>query len=156
MTFHNLARMKPEIIAHHLVILILYLFPGTYFAPTYSTLEEYRQYIEGLPLIDSPEIFGMHENANIAFQTQETHNLIFTILDVQPRISSGGAGKSNDEIVSELADSILEKLIDKLDIELANQEMFEADDQGRLNSLTTVLTQEVDRFNKLLNVIKVN
>ena len=98
----------------------------------------------------------MHENANIAFQTQETHNLIFTILDVQPRVSSGKGAKSNDEIVSELADSILEKLIDKLDIELANQEMFEADEHGRLNSLTTVLTQEVDRFNKLLKVIKVS
>ena len=131
-------------------------FPGIYYAPTSSTLEEYRQYIEGLPLIDSPEIFGMHENANIAFQTQETHNLIFTILDVQPRVSSGKGAKSNDEIVSELADSILEKLIDKLDIELANQEMFEADEHGRLNSLTTVLTQEVDRFNKLLKVIKVS
>ena len=42
-----------------------------------------------------------------------------------------------------------------MDIDLANQEMFEADERGRLNSLTTVLTQEVDRFNKLLVVIKV-
>lgn len=31
-------------------------------------LEHYRQYIEDLPLIEEPEIFGMHENANIAFQ----------------------------------------------------------------------------------------
>ena len=45
--------------------------------------------------------------------------------------------------------------MDKLDIEQANQEMFEPDSKGRLNSLTTVLTQEVDRFNKLLKVIKV-
>ena len=135
---------------------LIFLSPGIYYAPDYTTLDEYRQYIEGLPLIDNPEIFGMHENANIAFQTQETHNLIFTILDVQPRISSGGGGKSNDEIVYELADSILGKLMDKLDIELANQEMFEADEHGRLNSLTTVLTQEVDRFNKLLKVIKVS
>lgn len=88
-------------------------------------------------------------------QTQETQNLVNTILDVQPRLSSGGAGKSNDEIVYELADSILGKLMDKLDIELANQEMFEPDEKGRLNSLTTVLTQEVERFNKLLKVIKV-
>jgi len=46
--------------------------------------------------------------------------------------------------------------MDKLDIELANQEMFEPDEKGRLNSLTTVLTQEVERFNKLLKVIKVS
>lgn len=76
-------------------------------------------------------------------------------MDVQPRQASGGTGKSNDDIVYELAESILGKLMDKLDIEQANQEMFEPDSKGRLNSLTTVLTQEVDRFNKLLKVIKV-
>lgn len=44
--------------------------------------------------------------------------------------------------------------MDKLDIEQAQQVMFEPDEMGRLNSLTTVLQQEVDRFNKLLVVIK--
>ncbi len=34
--------------------------------------------------------------------------------------------------------------------------MFQPDSKGRLNSLTTVLQQEVDRYNKLLAVIKVN
>ena len=70
-------------------------------------------------------------------------------------MSSGGSGKSNDEIVFELSDSILSKLPDKIDIEKAPQSMFHPDSMGRLNSLTTVLQQEVDRYNKLLSVIKV-
>jgi dynein heavy chain len=70
-------------------------------------------------------------------------------------MGGGGSGKSSDEIAYELADSILEKLMDKLDLDEAKQDMFEPDDKGRLNSLTTVLIQEVDRFNKLLKVIKV-
>lgn len=41
---------------------------GIYYAPDYPTLQEYRDYIETLPIVDEPEIFGMHENANIAFQ----------------------------------------------------------------------------------------
>ena len=41
---------------------------GIYYAPHFDTLLEYQSYIEELPLIDAPEIFGMHENANIAFQ----------------------------------------------------------------------------------------
>ncbi|GFR70594.1 dynein heavy chain 6, axonemal-like [Elysia marginata] len=127
---------------------------GIYFAPLADTIAEYRQYIEELPQIDQPEIFGMHENANIAFQMNETNALIGTILDVQPRLATGGAGKSNDEIVDELAQNIMGKLMDKLDIELAAAEMFQPDEKGRINSLTTVLTQEVDRFNKLLKVIK--
>jgi hypothetical protein len=36
--------------------------------------------------------------------------LINTILEVQPRSSARGGGKSNDEIVHELADSILSKI----------------------------------------------
>ena len=44
---------------------------GIYYAPDYPTLQEYRDYIETLPIVDEPEIFGMHENANIAFQVNE-------------------------------------------------------------------------------------
>ena len=67
----------------------------------------------------------MHENANIAFQMNETNALIGTILDVQPRLATGGGAKSNDEIVDELAKNIMAKLMDKLDIELAASEMFQ-------------------------------
>ena len=44
---------------------------------------------------------------------------------MQPRLSSGGGAKSSDEIVYELAESILGKLMDKLDIDNAKAEMFE-------------------------------
>ena len=43
---------------------------GIYYAPMYDQLQEYRDFIETLPLIDAPEIFGMHDNANIAFQVR--------------------------------------------------------------------------------------
>lgn len=48
-----------------------------------------------------------------------------TVLDVQPRMASSGGGKTNDEIVFELADSILGKIPEKLDIDQALPEMFE-------------------------------
>ena len=46
---------------------------GTYYCPesmstTINNLEKYRNFIDNLPIIEEPEIFGMHENANIAFQ----------------------------------------------------------------------------------------
>ncbi len=47
---------------------ILSFCAGIYFAPNSDSLTEYKQYIEDLPLIDGPEVFGMHENANLAFQ----------------------------------------------------------------------------------------
>ena len=58
-------------------------------------------------------------------QTQETHSLVYQILDVQPRMASSSGGKTSDEIVNELADNILGKIPDKLDIDTALPEMFE-------------------------------
>lgn len=49
---------------------------GIYYAPDYPTLQEYRDYIETLPIVDEPEIFGMHENANIAFQVTYHNSLL--------------------------------------------------------------------------------
>lgn len=43
---------------------------GIYYAPNMNTIAEYRSYIDQLPIIDEPEIFGLHENANIAFQVK--------------------------------------------------------------------------------------
>jgi dynein heavy chain len=50
------------------VIFNVFFLPGLYYAPNTDTLAEYRDFIEQLPLIDDPEIFGLHDNANIAFQ----------------------------------------------------------------------------------------
>ncbi|KAK5899926.1 hypothetical protein CesoFtcFv8_009352 [Champsocephalus esox] len=133
-----------------------YSHSGIYFAPEKDELEQYKKYIESLPIIDDPEVFGMHENANLAFQRQETMTLISTILDVNPRSSACAGAKSNDDIVCELAESILAKLPDLLEMDEAVETLFIRDENGRLNSLTTVLGQEVDRFNNLLRVLKLS
>lgn len=49
-------------------------FKGTYSAPESDELKEYKTYIESLPIIDDPEVFGMHENANLAFQVRIDNN----------------------------------------------------------------------------------
>ncbi|XP_038615472.1 dynein heavy chain 6, axonemal [Tachyglossus aculeatus] len=129
---------------------------GIYFSPVADGIQEFKDYVENLPLIDDPEIFGMHENANLVFQHKETSTLINTILDVQPRSTTSGGGKSNDEIVQELVASVLSKVPEKLEMEGASETLFVKDEIGRLNSLTTVLGQEVDRFNSLLKLIRIS
>lgn len=42
---------------------------GNYYAPPEGDIDVYRNYIEGLPMNDNPEIFGLHDNANLAFET---------------------------------------------------------------------------------------
>lgn len=55
---------------------------GTYYAPTFGPLDTYRSYIDTLSLIDNPEVFGLHENANITYQNQESDKIVTTILSI--------------------------------------------------------------------------
>ena len=133
-----------------------YLFSdsGIYYAPEAPYITDYREYIDGFPMTDDPEIFGMHDNANITYQMQEGHALIRTVLSVQPRTSTGGGGKTSDHIVYELAESVLSKFPEILDLDDALPELFEQNEEGQINSLSTVLSQEIDRYNGLLKVVK--
>ena len=42
-----------------------FVFYKGYGIVTFKTLKEYMDYIESLPLSDTPEIFGLHPNADI-------------------------------------------------------------------------------------------
>ena len=41
-----------------------------YFVPPYGSHKSYIDYIQSLPNFEDPEVFGMHENANITYQSQ--------------------------------------------------------------------------------------
>ena len=122
---------------------------GTYYAPPKGSMESYLSYIKSLPLIQTPEIFGFHENADITKDIADTNNLFTSILATQERASSGG-GKSNEETVKELASDILSKLPADYNIPEA-QKKYPVDYNESMN---TVLIQELVRFNNLLRVIR--
>jgi dynein heavy chain len=107
-------------------------------------------FIAALPQVEEPEVFGMHENANMTFQMQEVDKILDTILAMQPRVAGSGAGKSSDEIVAEMANNIEEHLPAQLNVAEAGSHTFKKGEGGQLNSLATVLSQEIVRFNRLL------
>ena len=96
----------------------------------------------------------MHPNANISFQLQETRRLVDSILSIQPRVTSGSAGKSPDEVVTELAAELQASLQPELNREEALEDLFARTETGQLNSLSVVLGQEMDRFNRLTGMMQ--
>lgn len=60
-------------------------------------LQGYLQYVKGLPLNDSPELFGLHDNADITFAQNETFALLGAISQLQPKTITLG-GHSREEV----------------------------------------------------------
>ncbi|NXN51379.1 DYH1 protein, partial [Rynchops niger] len=115
---------------------------------TSSDLEGYLWYIKSLPLNDSPELFGLHENASITFAQNETFALLGAITQLQPKTFTVG-GHSREELVEETSKVILAKLPAPMNL----QEVIHKYPLLYEESMNTVLVQEVIRYNKLLEVI---
>ena len=81
-----------------------------YIIPVKKTVQEYRDYIETLSLSDSPEVFGLHTNADITYQTNMAQEVLGTIVDIQPKDSSGGGGESREDVVTRMCNEFLEKM----------------------------------------------
>mmetsp|Transcript_25185 Transcript_25185/g.84603 ORF Transcript_25185/g.84603 Transcript_25185/m.84603 type:complete len:2627 (-) Transcript_25185:45-7925(-) len=122
---------------------------GAYGAPKQGDLESYRTATRELPYTEGPELFGLHDNANISCALGETNLLLGTLLSLQPR-SSGGAGKSWDDTLAEASADIAGRLPKQFDIERALIDFPVTYDE----SMNTVLTQELLRFNNLTEIIK--
>lgn len=125
---------------------------GSYYSPKvepHDSLGGYLSYIDGLPLNPEPEVFGMHDNANITCALAETFNMFDIILALQPRVSSG-AGLSRESIIEQQAKAIEDRLPALFDLEsigIRYPTMYE-------ESMNTVLVQECQRYNYLLAIMK--
>jgi len=109
----------------------------------------YIAYLTDLPVNASPEVFGLHENADISCAQAATDQMLGTILSLQPRAASGG-GKSRDEILTDTAKAILERVPEPYLLE-AVQDKYPTKYEDSMN---TVLQQECIRFNKVINMVR--
>ena len=72
---------------------------GAYQSLDLEMVTDYVEAIKGFPAMPKPEIFGLHENADITCDQNETYNLFSTILALQPRVSGGGGASREDTIL---------------------------------------------------------
>uniref|UniRef100_A0A8B9MGM6 Dynein axonemal heavy chain 3 n=1 Tax=Accipiter nisus TaxID=211598 RepID=A0A8B9MGM6_9AVES len=101
-----------------------------YYIPPHGPYESYIEYIRSLPITTHPEVFGLHENADIAKDNQETNQLFH------------GENSSFIDILSKLPSDFDVKEVMKV-YPLLYEE-----------SMNTVLRQELIRFNRLTEVIQ--
>lgn len=62
------------------------------------TLPEVTAYIQDtFPTVESPSLFGLHENAEISYQRTESNNIISFIMQMMPQEQAAGTGLSVQE-----------------------------------------------------------
>jgi len=91
----------------------------------------------------------MHDNAEITSAINVTRSLLSTALTMQPTVT-GGDGKTQDQVMQEACQSILEKLPKDYDLEYAVKRHPITYEE----SMNTVLLQELLRFNRLLGIVR--
>jgi dynein heavy chain len=76
-----------------------------------DSIADYHNCLKTFPEIDSPEIFGLHPNADLTFRVKEVNELFGTLTETQPKGgASGSGGRSREDIVYDKATELLERL----------------------------------------------
>ncbi|PFH33986.1 dynein heavy chain family protein [Besnoitia besnoiti] len=115
-----------------------------YAVPPSGPLASYQDYIKELPLFNTPEVFGLHGNAEIGYFVDAAKKLWEGILKMNfsGSISSAGGAMREDHIDA-VARGIEEKIsFDELAFEKAD---------GAYTPTEVVLNQEIERFNVLVD-----
>ena len=119
-----------------------------YKAPITTDYDETIEFIKGFPLIVEPQVFGLHPNADITKDIGETNLLLDSLLLCQSD-SGSSEGASQEEVLKKLVDSIRAEFPGPFDIAKASEKY----PVSYKESMNTVLTQELGRFNNLIKVV---
>jgi dynein heavy chain len=125
-------------------------------------INNYREFIDSLPGVDSPLIFGLHPNADLSYRQLEASLLLGAIQDTQPKTgdTSSGVSITRDEVVRQKAVDILAKL-PKDYIEAEVRPLIAklkgppgSSDKGFQAPLNIFLFQEIQRIQRVIAIVR--
>jgi dynein heavy chain, axonemal len=116
-----------------------------------KTMQEYRDVLDTLPNVESTEVFGLHGNADITYQSTMAREVLGTIVDIQPKDSSAGAGESRESVVQRMCNEFLEKL--PADFQ-PHEVKGRLKKMGAFNPMNIFLRQEIDRMQRVVSLVR--
>jgi dynein heavy chain len=81
-----------------------------YIVPLFQEQKEYYEYVSKFPEIDTPEVSGLHPNADLTYRLKEATTMFKILMETQPKDTGGGSGggMSTEDIVKARAADLLE------------------------------------------------
>nr|CAH8868556.1 unnamed protein product [Trichobilharzia regenti] len=126
-------------------------FAQCYTIPRVQKINEFLEAINEIPLYDSPQAFGLHENVDITYQSKKAKVVLDCILNVQPKDANTGASETREDVVRRMAMDLL----DKLPPDYIQFEVNECLNQmGALQPMNIFLRQELNRIQLLLTTMR--
>lgn len=116
-----------------------------YKIPVGDVKEKFVEAIEALPLANTPEVFGLHSNAEIGYYTQAARDMWAHLLELQPQTGDSSTGISRDDYIGQVAKDIENKMPQVFDLEQVRKHLGLG-----ISPTSVVLLQELERFNKLV------
>jgi dynein heavy chain len=116
-----------------------------YCIPEIGPKDNYVQAIEELPLANTPEVFGLHPNAEINYYTQAARDMWSQLVELQPQTGESGAGISREDFIGNIASDIQAKLPQQFELDKIRKKYG-----LEVTPTTVVLLQELERFNRLI------
>ena len=98
----------------------------------------------------------MHANANIAYLRSESQKLLDTVLNVQPREQTGQSGVSPEQQILDLIELLQSQVPEPIEKNSFAKEILKINNLGLLSCHSTVLLQEVQRYNRLVGEISIS
>jgi len=129
-----------------------FVFYRGYGIPQCKSIEQYSEYIQTLSINDTPEVFGLHPNADITYQTNSAKEILDVILNIQPKDSSSGTGETREDVVYAMA----EDMLSKLPKDFINYEVKERIKMigGTGKPMNIFLNQEIDLMQKVITLVR--
>ncbi|CAF4473061.1 unnamed protein product, partial [Didymodactylos carnosus] len=106
-------------------------------------------YIESLQLTNTPEVFGLHPNAEIGYYTKSARDIWVQLIELQPQSGEATGGMSRDEYIDSTAADILKRVPPQYDTD----KVWKTFGGESISPTFVVLLQELARFNNLTSII---
>jgi dynein heavy chain len=124
-----------------------------YSIPVAEGYTGYKNYLKSLPIDETTEIFSMHDNANITFAQKETFTLFENLTILMPRSGGSSGGSAQTKTLEEQLTESAQFVMAKIPLPFMIDEVLAKYPVEYQESMSTVLVQEVIRYNRLLHVI---